>query len=109
MSGRRSYSDEEVEAAVQALSAPGRLEAAQAVVMRTAPQLQRILNQALEASDWFGPAHHDAIRQAVGSEDPAERRLAVSTLLAEETRLSMLIGVAAGMELAHQLDHPQED
>ena len=40
----------------------------------TAPQLQRILNQALEAADWFGAAHEAAgaaRRPAVA--DPDER------------------------------------
>jgi hypothetical protein len=36
--------------------------------------------------------------------DPGERSLAVRTLIAEETRVSMLIGVAVGIELAHLLD-----
>jgi hypothetical protein len=109
MGGRRSYSDEEVEAAVQALTSPGRLDEAQRRVLQAAPQLQRILNQALEDSEWFGPAHRDAVRRSVAGEDPQERESAVLTLLAEETRLSMLIGVATGMELAHRLDNPQED
>ena len=104
-----SYSDEAVEAAVQALSEPGRLEDAQRVVAAQAPQLQRILNQALDAAEWFGPAHRDAVRKSVAGEGTAERERAVLTLLAEETRLAMLVGVAAGLELAHQLDNPQED
>jgi hypothetical protein len=33
----------------------------------------------------------------------------VLALLAEEARITMLVGVAAGLELAHQLDNPQED
>jgi hypothetical protein len=109
MGARRDYSDAEVEAAVQALSEPGRLDQAQRLVLSQAPQLQRILNQALEESAWFGQAHHDEIRKAVASGDQAERQIAVATLIAEETRLTMLVGVAAGLELAHLLDNPQED
>ena len=43
-------------------------------------------------------------------EDPAERARAVATLVAEETRVGMLVGVAVGYELARQLQRPaQED
>jgi hypothetical protein len=105
----RPYSDEEVEAAVQALAEPGRLDEAQRLVAGSAPQLQRILNQALEDSDWFGATHVAEVRKAADVEDPAEREVAVRTLVAEETRVSMLIGVAVGLELARLLDKPTED
>jgi hypothetical protein len=108
VAARRPYSDEDVESAVQALSAPGRLEEAQRAVVGQAPQLQRILNQALEDADWFGSAHQAEVRKATAAEDPAQREVAVRTLIAEETRVSMLIGVAVGMELAHLLEHPEE-
>ena len=98
-----SFSDAEVEAAVRRMEAPGRLEAAQQTVAQQAPALQRILNQALEDADWFGAAHADEVRKAVGAEDPD---LAVRTLIAEETRVAMLIGAAVGLELANQLQHP---
>ena len=49
-----------------------------------------------------------AVRQATGSEDPAEREDAVHRLIAEETRLTLLVGVAAGLELAYELEHPTE-
>ena len=41
--------------------------------------------------------------KAAGKPDPDERVTAVRTLIAEETRLSMLIGVAVGYELAQTL------
>jgi hypothetical protein len=100
---RRAYTDAELEAAVQALSDPARLEEAQRVVAATAPALQRILNLALEAADWFGSAHQQAVGEAAGRTDPMERIAAVRMLLADETRVSMLIGVAVGYELAHEL------
>ena len=109
MGGRREYSETEVDAAVHRLSEPGRLDEAQRLVLSRAPQLQMILNRALEDSEWFGQAHLDEVRKAVASDDPAARQVAVRTLLAEDTRLTMLVGVAAGLELAHLLDNPQED
>ena len=100
---RRAYTDDEVEAAVQALSAPERLDEAQRVVSDNAPALQRILNQVLHEADWFGSAHQQQVLEAAGTADIDERLRAVKTLLAEETQVSMLIGVAVGYELAHEL------
>ena len=100
---RRAYSDAEVEAAVQALSDPARLEEAQRMVGANAPGIQRILNEALEAADWFGSAHQAAVLEAAGKPDVDDRLTAVRTLVAEETSVSMLIGVAVGYELAHEL------
>ena len=97
------YTDAQIEAAIGALSEPGRLEQAQRVVAGAAPQLQGILNQALESADWFGSAHQAEVLRAAGVPDPDERMRAVRTLIAEETGVSMLIGVAVGYELAHLL------
>ena len=41
--------------------------------------------------------------EAAGKADIEERLQAVQTLLAEEIRVTMMIGVAVGFELAHQL------
>jgi hypothetical protein len=110
VAARRAYTDAEVEAAVQALVEPGRLEQAQQIVAANAPALQRIFNLALEHAEWFGPAEQSGVRSAAAHEDPDQRLTAVRTLLAEETRLSMLIGVAVGYELAHELmDSDKED
>jgi hypothetical protein len=109
VAARRAYTDEEVEAAVQALSGPARMEEAQRVVAASAPSLQRILNQALDEAEWFGAAHQQAVLEAAGRADIDERLLAVRTLLAEETRVSMLIGVAVGFELAHELMNKEDE
>ena len=47
--------------------------------------------------------HDQAVREAAGHDDVGERLRAVRTMLAEETRLSMLVGVAVGFELAREL------
>ena len=111
MPARRAYSDAELEAAIEALSDPEALEEAQRLVGANAPQLQRILNQALDSGGWFGTAHHTQVVNAAGVADPDERIAAVRTLVAEETRISMLIGVAVGLELGHILNEnePRED
>ncbi|HEX2412685.1 MAG TPA: hypothetical protein VHJ39_16075 [Solirubrobacteraceae bacterium] len=97
------HSDAEIDAAIDALSDPQRLEEAQRLVAAKAPQLQRILDQALDAADWYGSAHQAEVLRAAGRPDPDERIAAVRTLVAEETRVSMLIGVAIGYELAQIL------
>ncbi|MBA2644785.1 MAG: hypothetical protein H0U80_05010, partial [Solirubrobacterales bacterium] len=56
MPDRRKYSDEELEAAMQALSQPDQLEHAQRVVSSSAPALQRIFDQALDSAEWYGSA-----------------------------------------------------
>jgi hypothetical protein len=101
--GRRAYTEDEVEAAVQALSDPARLEEAQRIVAANAPTLQRILNTALDEAEWFGSAHGAQVLEAAGKADIEERLQAVRTLLAEEMRVAMMIGTAVGFELAHEL------
>jgi hypothetical protein len=101
----RADTDRELEAAVAAISDPARLHEAQDLVMRTAPALQRVLAGALRAGGWFDTGHDQAVREAVGAEDPAQRLTQVQTLVAEETRLGMLVGVAVGFELARELEH----
>jgi len=108
----RTYSDHQLDAALASIAAPGRLSEAQDVVARTAPALQRMLAAALAEGGWFDLGHTQAVRQAAGTEDPIEREREVQTLVAEETRLGMLVGVAVGFELARELDKqtiPKED
>lgn len=103
----REISDEELDAAVAAISEPERLAGAQDSVARVAPQLQHVLAEALEAGGWFGEAHEGQVTGAANEQDPAERVRRVRTLVAEETRLGMLVGVAVGLELARELSkHP---
>ena len=43
------------------------------------------------------------MRSAVAEPDEATRATRVETLLAEETRMGMMVGVAVGWELAREL------
>jgi hypothetical protein len=99
----RAYTDAQLDAAIAAITDPARLREAQDLVMRTAPALQRVLAVALEEGGWFDPGNDQAVREATGDEDPGARVRRVRTLLAEETRLGMLVGVAVGFELAREL------
>lgn len=79
------------------------MSAAQDIVAQNAPQLQGILGEALKDGGWFGEAHRQALEEALSAADPDERERLVRTLLAEETRVGMLVGVAVGIELASEL------
>ena len=70
------FSDEQIGAAIEALLEPGR----------------------------FGEAHESELLKAATTPDQDERLRAVRTLLAEETRLGMMVGVAVGWELARELE-----
>jgi hypothetical protein len=100
----RSFTDAEVDAALEALSAPERFKAAEAHVARLAPQLQTILNSALAEGGWFEQTSESQLKQALAAEDPHARATAVRTLLAEETRIGMLVGVAVGWALGQELE-----
>jgi hypothetical protein len=95
----RPYTDAEVDAALKTLSDPERFRQAEARVTRLAPQLQRILNQALAEGGWL-EAHEGEVLKAATTPDEDDRLRAVRTLVAEEVRLGMLVGVAVGWELA---------
>jgi hypothetical protein len=98
--------DEQVEAAIRALSDPERFAGAERALAALAPQLQRVL--ALEEGGWFGGAHRSQVRAAVAEPDEARRTQRIETLLAEETRMGMLVGVAVGWELARELKEPDD-
>lgn len=99
----RSYTASEVDAALAVLIEPGRLAHAQDVVVHAAPALQRVLAEALAEGGWFGEAHDAEVSRIAGEHDEQECARAVSTLVAEQTRLGMFVGVAVGFELANEL------
>lgn len=68
-----------------------------------------MLDVAIADGGWFTEAHEQAVREATGDADPEGRIRAVRTLLAEETRLGMFVGVAVGFELARTLDAPRTE
>ncbi len=105
----RAYTDEELEAAIAQIAEPNRLSEAQDVVTRAAPSLQKVLAAAIAEGGWFDSAHEAAVRDATGEADPDSRLRAIKTLLAEETRLGMLVGVAVGFELSRELQRPTPD
>ena len=103
MADRPTYTAEEVDAAVEALAEGERFAHAQEIVTHAAPGLQQVLSAVLAEGGWFGSAHEAEVQRASSLEDPAERYAAVRALVDEEAGLGMLVGVAVGLELAHEL------
>jgi hypothetical protein len=103
----RSYTAEQVDAAVARMTEPGRLDHAEEIVTHAAPSLQRVLNEALAKGGFFGEAHEGEIARVAREPDEDERERRVRTLVAEETRIGMLVGVAVGFELAHELQREE--
>ena len=96
-----------LDAAIEALTDRDRFREAESVVAAAAPKLQRILADALETGGWFGEAHEAEVRKAATAatddERTEERLAAVRTLLAEEARMGMMVGVAVGWAPAEEL------
>lgn len=103
------YSDEQIDAAIDAITEPGAFGDAERMVARAAPQLQRVLAEALDAGGWFGESQEAGVLKAATTPDEEARLTAVRTLLAEEARMGMMVGVSVGWALAEQLATTEED
>jgi hypothetical protein len=103
------YSDEQVDAAIDAISDLDAFRETERQVARAAPRLQRILAEALGAGGWFGESHDAEALKAATTPDEEARLTAVRTLLAEEARMGMMVGVAVGWALAEKLSEQQEE
>jgi hypothetical protein len=92
-----------LEAAIERLAEAERFAEAETIVARAAPQLQRVLAAALAEGGWFGESHESESLKAATVPDPEERIAAVRTLLAEEARMGMMVGVAVGWALKEEM------
>jgi hypothetical protein len=97
------FTDEQIDAAIDAISDPEVFKETERQVARAAPRLQKILAEALGAGGWFGESHDAEALKAATTPDEQARLTAVRTLLAEEARMGMMVGVAVGWALADQL------
>jgi hypothetical protein len=100
--------EERLDAAIEALTDRERFREAESLVGAAAPKLQRVLASAMEAGGWFGDTHEDEIRKAATAATEEERLSAVRTLLAEEARMGMMVGVAVGWALAEELRRAEQ-
>lgn len=99
--------DEQLNAAIERLADAERFSEAERIVARAAPQLQKVLAAALAEGGWFGESHEAEALKAATVPDPEERITAVRSLLAEEARMGMMVGVAVGWALHGELDETE--
>jgi hypothetical protein len=97
---------EDFEAAIERLLDPKRFTEAERMVARAAPQLQKVLAAALSEGGWFGEPHEAEALKAATTPDPDERIAAIRSLLAEEARMGMMVGVAVGWALKEEMSAP---
>lgn len=99
--------DEQLEAAIERLADAERFAEAEQIVARAAPQLQKVLAAALAEGGWFGESHDAEALKAATVPNPEERITAVRSLLAEEARMGMMVGVAVGWALHGELNQTE--
>jgi hypothetical protein len=100
---------ERLRAAIERLTDAERFSEAETVVARAAPELQKVLAAALAEGGWFGESHDAEALRVATVPDPDERISALRSLLAEEARMGMMVGVAVGWALKEELsDQGQE-
>jgi hypothetical protein len=98
--------DDQLDAAIERLTEGKRFAEAERIVARAAPQLQKVLAAALAEGGWFGEPHEAETLKAATVPDPEKRIAAVRSLLAEEARMGMMVGVAVGWALHEEMsDH----
>jgi hypothetical protein len=100
--------EERLQAAIERLADAERFSEAETLVARAAPQLQRLLASALAEGGWFGESHEAESLKAATVPDPDGRLAAVRTLLAEEARMGMMVGVAVGWALNEELNESEQ-
>jgi hypothetical protein len=103
-----SYSEEQLDAAVEALADAERFRDAERIVAGAAPKLQKVLASALASGGWFGQSQEAEVLKAATTPGEEERVTAVRTLLVEETRMGMMVGVAVGWALHEELSRQDE-
>lgn len=100
--------EERLKAAIERLTDAERFAEAETIVARAAPHLQRVLVAALAEGGWFGESHDAEALKAATAPDPDERIAAVRSLLAEEARMGMMVGVAVGWALHGEMTDPED-
>jgi hypothetical protein len=103
------YTDEQIDAAIDVISDPEVFRDTERQVARAAPRLQKILAEALGAGGWFGESHDAEVLKAATAPEEEARLIAVRTLLAEDARMGMMVGVAVGWALADQLEQQESE
>jgi len=101
--------EDQLDAAIERLLEAERFAEAERIVARAAPKLQKVLAAALAEGGWFGESHEAESLRAATVPDPDERVTAVRSLLAEEARMGMMVGVAVGWALREELNDTETE
>ncbi len=67
-----------------------------------------MLASALAEGGWFGDSQRSEALRAATVPDPDERIVAVESLLAEEARMAMMVGVTVGWALHEEMTAPED-
>lgn len=100
---RAGDAEDELRAAVERVRSGDRLAEAERVIASVAPELRTLLAEALDSGGWFGDPHEAETLKVATMPDEQARIEAVRNLLAEETNIGMLVGVAVGWALRAEL------
>jgi hypothetical protein len=63
----------------------------------------------MHSGGWFGESHDAQVLKAATDPDADARLTALRTMLAEESRMGMMVGVAVGWALAEELSKTSEE
>ena len=89
--------------AVERIRSGDHLAEAERVIASVAPELRTLLAEALDSGGWFGEPHEAETLKVATMPDEQARIEALRSLLAEETNIGMLVGVAVGWALRAEL------
>lgn len=78
------------------------------MIASVAPELRTLLAEALDSGGWFGEPHEAETLKVATMPDEQARIEALRSLLAEETNIGMLVGVAVGWALRAELLEPTD-
>ena len=100
---RGPYSEQRLEAAVERPERAERFARGRADRRSGRPAAAAGARLGACRGGWFGESHDAEALKAATTPDPDERISAVRTLLAEEARMGMMVGVAVGWALQEEL------
>lgn len=106
--GAKPASDVRLREAIERIRSGDGLAEAERAIASVAPELRTLLAEALDSGGWFGEPHEAETLKVATMPDEQARIEALRSLLAEETNIGMLVGVAVGWALRAELLEPTD-
>jgi hypothetical protein len=106
--GAEPDSDVRLREAIERIRSGDGLAEAERAIASVAPELRTLLAEALDSGGWFGEPHEAETLKVATMPDEQARIEALRSLLAEETNIGMLVGVAVGWALRAELLEPAD-